>query len=432
MAPSAEQIRTEAYESAMAAGTRKVRDELHKKFAYLVPLIGGNVKLPETEEEWDRMASQVINKGSITVTTGTGKKTVDLNEINAKLPEGEKLKIPSHADLNQVSMAIGDGAATGFGSMLMNFIQGAFKWLMNGGLKTLFSEGFGKAWEGIKQSVAEVAAERMHDSVDKRLHGLRDEKPELAYLLSDKTITDISQTVKNKALKAGGIAVPEVPLSSEPVVIEEVSQSVRDKISERVYQQARLSINGALIDATKKEIDGLGGANVAAAASVGVSALNTATKWSGLSWVGKKLGVNMQIKNLPNPEDFAVVEEKVARDIQAIMQPDFSYKGKTVAQMNPKELAEATQVQVEATLKANRGSIPSFNDTMIADVAKQVATKMESEYDQLPMIPDNKTIALANAAAAAARDAGVSGARETRIVQAPITGATPGEQTSRG
>lgn len=248
----------ETYSETEKAIVEKVAIELKKNgnIQKLARLGGESVELPQSDDEYRRIARELIQDRKFTFKDKEGKfveedgKKVEISiqkidETRAQLIQGtpeekrkemlEQLgtlgsgsldsKIPDSKRSAKIAQAVGDSVEenTGMfsflgGATVMNAIIGLFQWIMN-----RFEGGF----DGLKSSIAHVTTNSITKSTETRLREIG-ETPE--------NIKEISEAVRIKALKEAGypdknakterledIKVP-TPAASAPAPSQEPAQ----------------------------------------------------------------------------------------------------------------------------------------------------------------------------------------------------------------
>ncbi|MGE3713212.1 MAG: hypothetical protein AB7F82_01615 [Alphaproteobacteria bacterium] len=244
MAPSPEQVKQKAFDSAMNAGTEDVAIFLKQQYRNL-SLLYTDLAVPEDSEKGDneyrRMAGELIKKRGFTAATKDGgTRTITLDELderdnkeNLGLKRAMREKfgevshigeaVPTESQMQATAKAVADGVKEntgniGFlgGATLGAAIKGFFSWMMSG-----FKGGF----DGLKKTIANITAENMRDSVKKNLNDLRQNRSDMYHMLDNERIEGIGSAVHSSVLKEAGF---EPPADASVAEEDKKTQNLRD------------------------------------------------------------------------------------------------------------------------------------------------------------------------------------------------------------
>jgi hypothetical protein len=254
MALSPEEAKKIAYDKSVAAGEEQVAIFLKKQFGNLGILYDTKDNKIDTkigDDEYRRMARDLIDKQAFEArTTSGGSIPITLDDLDKKIgiaqPEMKASLgvtsltelVPTREQLSATADAVGEGVkentgTIGFlgGATFMNALKGFFSWMMSG-----FSGGFA----GLKQSIAQITAASMRESVSNNLTALRDDpNKKMGKLLTDDTIKNIGNEVNNSVLREAGVALPENPEAAEKETLETAKQ---ETINSNKLAENRLKI----------------------------------------------------------------------------------------------------------------------------------------------------------------------------------------------
>ena len=262
MALTPEEAKKVAYDRSVTAGEEQVAIFLKKQFNNLGVLYDDaekGIKVDTNisdDNEYRRMARELIDKRAFTVRTTKGTDLpITLDDLDEKISKAQpEMKaslgvqnlgelVPTRDQLNATAEAVGEGVRENTGSIgflggatIINAIKGFFSWMMSG-----FAGGFA----GLKQSIAQITAESMRESVSNNLTALRDNPDaKMGKLLTDDTVKNIGTEVNNSVLREAGVAVPENPEAAKKETLETAKQ---ETIDSNKLAENRLKIRNGIL-----------------------------------------------------------------------------------------------------------------------------------------------------------------------------------------
>jgi hypothetical protein len=412
---SPEQAKKRAYESTMRGGVDKVAAFLKENYNLLgmvEPRLASADSL--TGRDYRIMAGELItsegeDRGFTARTSDNSAVRISLKQIDQKLLENETGKqfltsrnvksvselVPTYEQLSTTAIAVGKGVeeetgTIGFlgGATFMSALVGFFKWI--GGL---FTGESSFSWDSIKQSIASVSADNMKSSVTNQLQNLRQQRPDLARsILTQENVTTIGQQVHDTVThKARGEDMPAEDIV-ENTHARSVDQSARGLIAQevynRTYNQSVASIHEEIEKQKRfvKEGKDKDGKPVG-----GVGATLKGWLFSAADAVGfGDSAASVADKPVPTETEINKASAAIASSISSMMRDGYTFKGKSIAEMNADEFAAATKDEVRNGLRTNRSSLLSFDDDAIAMMVEKSGTAAKEKFAEIPKLPNSQ------------------------------------------
>ncbi len=213
-----------AYTETQSAVVEKVAINLKKSskpgedngLQEILDFAGVEADLPKTNEEYRRIAKELVEKRKFTIMGKDGvEKTVSISDLDTKLeefktnnPDGYKVyteklgaesfsqKIPSNRIAKAVSESVEEN--TGIGSTIMTFLFALVQWIGGGFQDNLFS------------IMANLSADKIAKSTDEKLRAIHEDP---------KVIKEVSEGVRTTVLKESGYPDPKAP---KPEKLEDI------------------------------------------------------------------------------------------------------------------------------------------------------------------------------------------------------------------
>lgn len=210
----------EVYDSTYNSTMEKGYEIAGREAAVYLPLIKGldgrfnEAKIPSTSEEFIKFGEALVKSKMVKL----GDIEMPISELQDKLakkfPDNKNIpnvaeKVPSEESLKNVAKATAEGVSEnvgeiGFlqGATVTNALKGLLNWIMNF-ISGLFG-GESKDW-GLTDFIKDASAHSMSNSVSDKLYMLRENDPYIQTVLSEKMVSDISESTYVSASQTLGV-----------------------------------------------------------------------------------------------------------------------------------------------------------------------------------------------------------------------------------